>query len=220
MEGNNVVAVMDRVVFIHMWSFLDYHSQVALKRSCHKYYEWGTALEMSDPDFSDFHFDNLFKMAPLLLSQCKPSAYIDDTLVWVYRNGDTVLQVYFRMIRMGAQLFPALWHIKLDYLYYSEPGSRYCVRGYRVKDAEIFIHDDTNVHPANLVCYIKYEKQIVELDYKKIWPGCNHGGLQPESACIHGKCPSCRCTACIGDKYIGGLINKPRRDLVRADVEI
>ena len=200
------MSFLDRVAFVHMWSFLDYHSQMALRLSCKKYYRWSTEshLTVNDPDFSDFHFDNLFKMAPLLLSQCKPSSFIKDALVWVYRNNDTILQVYFRVVRMGESLFPALWHIKLDYLYWGQPGSRYCVRGYRVKDANIEIHDQTPVPAANLEIYTKYEKQIVELDYKKIWPGCSHD-LPPENTCIHGFCCKCKCNECIGDRFFSRI---------------
>ena len=190
------MSLFDRVVFVHMWPFLDYSSQLAVKHSCKKHYEWAQGLKPNLPDFNDFYFENLFETAPASLYRCKPSQFIDDTLVWVYRNGETLLQVYFRMIRIGQKLFPALWHIKLDFRFWGEPGSKYCMRGYRVANAVIGDNDDVEVPAEQLVLYEKYKKQIAELDYEKIWPGCHHNNLQPESACQHGICHKCECLNC------------------------
>ena len=199
------MSLFDRVVFAHMWSFLDYHSQVALKRSCKKLYEWSSGSELNLPDFRDFYYENLFRTAPALLYQCQMSQFIANSLVWVYRNRDTLLQVYFRIIHIKRKsqqpmLFPALWHIKLDYLAYEVPGSRNYVRGYAIEErmpgGEEFISDDVVPHPDNLVVYNKYKEQIHTLDFKKLWPGCTHGETHPAVACVHGKCLNCTCGEC------------------------
>ena len=184
------MSFFDIVVFVHMWPFLDYSSQLAVKHSCKKYYEWAKGLEFNLPDFIHFYFENLFKTAPALLYRCKPSQFIDNTLVWVYRNEETLLQVYFRMIRIGQNLFPALWHIKLDFRFWGEPGSKCCMRGYRVAN-------DVEIPAEQLTLYEKYKKQIEELNYEKIWPGCHHDNAQPENACQHGMCHKCWCKKCM-----------------------
>lgn len=194
------MSLFDRVVFEHMWPFLDYHSQVAFKRSCRKFYEWSRESPLNLPDFRDFYYENLFKTAPALLHQCKMSQYIKDSLVWVYRNGDTILQIYFRIIRihrpkLQPMLFPAVWHIGLGYLGCGTPGSRSYVRGYAIEDrmpgGEEYISDNVVPHPGNLFVYNKYKDHIGSLDRKNLWPGCTHGETHPSVACIHGKCLIC-----------------------------
>ncbi len=194
------MSLFDRVVFVHMWPFLDYHSQVAFKQSCRKFHTWSANAVMNLPDFRDFYYENLFKTAPALLHQCKMSNFIKNSFVWVYRQHDTILQVYFRIIKIRRQnlpdmLFPALWHIKLDYLAYEVPGSRNYIRGYateeRMPGGDEAIYDNVVPHPDNLVVYNKYKEQICSLDFKKIWPGCTHGETHPDVACVHGKCLIC-----------------------------
>lgn len=196
------MSLFDRVVFVHLWPFLDYHSQLAIKQSCRKFYDWGRESALNLPDFRDFYYADLFQTAPVILYQCKVSQYIRNSLVWVYRNGDTVLQIYFHMIKMWKRdslpiPFPAIWHIKLDYLTYDIPGGRNYIRGYSTERGlpcgGEFLYDDVLPHPNNLVVYRHLRDQIRETSFEKIWPGCMHGETHPENICIHGKCPSCKC---------------------------
>ena len=158
-------------------------------------------MTMTTPDFRDFYYKNVFKTAPALLHQCKPSAFIKNSLVWVYKKDDTTLQVYFRIIKIREKdkpdrLFPALWHIKLDFLGYGEPGSRSIVRGYATEKEYDYVYDDIKPHPERLILYNNYREQISSLDFKDLWPGCTHGETHPPVTCLHGICESCDCSEC------------------------